>query len=1033
MPILDRRSFLASGAMLGLGAAPIIAAPTSNDRLGVKRLRCAMRDAPLGLGDERPTLSWQLEGPAGTFQQAYRILVASSPALLAGGHGDLWDSKRIEGAHSTGIAYAGQPLRSSQICYWKVAIWDRSDRQAWSAAAWWEMGLLAAADWEGKWLAIEDEVERDDRLTGAQWVDAPASGATDARSFRLPFSSGEGEATLFVMADGVMSDLKIDGSPLALPVRDPAAFGGAPALKVALKLAAGNHAITLRVAPAPGYFVKPTVALAAQLRQVGPGGVTERITQGWEVGTGKEGMWARADVAAEQPHFPWPPTPARLLCRTFMHEGKHDKARLHIAALGGYRIWLNGKRVNEDELQAEPSDYSNSIPCRTYDVSHLVLEGQNSLGVMAGDGFYASYQAPDGRYSYGPAPRRLKLCLDITQANGAIVRVGSDEDWRHAPAPVQMSEIYAGEDQDLRLWPRDWHRPHFVPANWAPVWEAPDPGAAIVAACCEPIRVIRTLEPIAVRKMGIARHVVDFGQNFAGRVRLRVHGREGQEIRVRHAELLTAQGELDRRNLRAARAADHYWLRGDGREEVLEPVFTCQGFRYAEIEGVPDLDANMISALVLSTALEETGTFSIDQPDLQKLWLNTLWSQRSNFMGIPTDCPQRDERLGWTGDAQLFWDTASFMMDTGAFTRSFTRILRNAQNSRGAYPLWAPGSGGSNWGDGTATPGWSDAGVMLPYVAFLHSGDRSIVDENWSAMTAYLDGIMAQNPEGLWSKGRGADLGDWLALDAKAPGDETTPKALIGTAMLARSIDQVKKMAEWTGRTADASKWRARHAIVAHAFARAFIKSDGYIGNGSHCSYILALGLDLVPQSLRKQAATLLAADIRRRGTLLSTGFLGTPMALDALAEVGEHRLVWDLLLRTAYPSWGYMVRHGATTIWERWNGDTGDVAMNSFNHYALGAVCGFLHRRVGAIEPTQPGFARFRIAPVLDKRNTSFAATLDAVRGRIQVAMNMDRGSPSLRLVVPANSVADVHLVDEVREVGPGAHTIPMPSHLFV
>jgi alpha-L-rhamnosidase len=327
----------------------------------------------------------------------------------------------------------------------------------------------------------------------------------------------------------------------------------------------------------------------------------------------------------------------------------------------------------------------------------------------------------------------------------------------------------------------------------------------------------------------------------------------------------------------------------------------------------------------------------------------------------------------------------SVRISPGAFSLAYTRILRDAQNNKGAYPLWAPGSRGSNWGDGTAIPGLSDAGVMLPYIAFLHSGDRVIVIENWSAMTAYLDAILGNNPDGLWSRGRGADLGDWLALDAKAPGDKTTPKALIGTAMLARSIEQVSKMAEWTGRTAEASRWRARHAIVTEAFAKTFIKSDGSVGNGSHFSYKLALGLDLVPQSIRTQLAT----DIRRRDTLLSTGFLDMPMALHT-------QLVWDLLLRTEYPSWGYMVRHGATTIWERWNGDTGDVAMNSFNHYALGAVCGFLHRRLGAIEPKEPGFARFRVAPVLDKRNAGLAAKLDSVRGRIQVEMKTNRRSCS-------------------------------------
>ncbi len=314
---------------------------------------------------------------------------------------------------------------------------------------------------------------------------------------------------------------------------------------------------------------------------------------------------------------------------------------------------------------------------------------------------------------------------------------------------------------------------------------------------------------------------------------------------------------------------------------------------------------------------------------------------------------------------------------------------------------------------------------MLPYTAYLHSGDRTVVDENWDAMTAYVDGISAANPDGLWSKGRGADLGDWLALDAKSPMDETTPKALIGTAMLARSLDQLAQMAAWTGRSTEAARWRAQHGRVRAAFTKAFVKADGTVGNGSHCSYILALRLDLVPDALRAKAGALLAADIRRRGTLLSTGFLGTPLALDALADVGEGGLAWDLLLRTDFPSWGHMVKRGATTIWERWNGDTGDVAMNSFNHYALGAVCGFLYRRVAGIDPIEPGFAKFRVAPVLDSRIARFGARVDSVRGRIETQWSYRDERAQLELTVPPNSSAEVRIGKELRSIGPGKHQL--------
>jgi alpha-L-rhamnosidase len=1020
MPQIDRRTFIAgSGAGLGLaGTLPAVA--RSSGGLAVLGLRVGQRDNPLGIDDARPSLSWRLEGHAGTVQSAYRIRAASSAKALASGRADLWDSGRVAD-DAMCVPYDGIPLASAQTCHWQVQVWDKRGRSASSVPAAWETGLLEPADWAGDWLAVEDSTERDDRLATPLWVIGSAPSPTVPRSFRLEFESAESTAVVTLAADGAIQRLHIDGRVLELPYHDPNGFGGAPAARFEIALKAGHHVLEADVAPVPGFFVKPVVILAAQLRIAAADGAMHRIADGWTTRLGQSGDWSKAEVAPVQPNFPWPPAPARLFRHAFTPPAA-VRARLYVAALGGYRVWLNGTAVGSDELQTEPADYTRRIPYRTYDVTRLLRPGGNVVGALVGDGHFASYQAPDGRYAYQSAPRRFRLFLELVDADGTAQRFATGPEWRHAQSPLLMSEIYAGEDQDLQRWPDGWHDADFDDRRWELAWEAPEPKAPCMAALCEPVRIVRRMVPQTVRKIG-DRLIVDFGQNFAGRVELRVKGSAGQKVTVRHAEILTADGGLDRRNLRAARAEDTYVLRGEAQGEVLCPMLTYQGFRYAEIEGAPLLDQAAIAGLVLSSAIDRNGTFRIEDQHVQKLWLNTLWSQQSNFMGIPTDCPQRDERLGWTGDAQVFWDTASFNMDTAAFTRSFCRLLREAQGGNGAFPLWAPSPSGLGWGSQSATPGWADAGVMLPYTAYLHSGDRQIVDENWQAMSAYLDGILATNPNGIWEQDRGADLGDWLSLDARSPMDETTPKALIATAMLARSIRQVAEMARWTGRDAEAGVWNDRLAQVRRAFRAAFVKPDGTVGNASQCSYILALRLDLLDSTERARAGSLLAADIRRRGKLLSTGFLGTPLALDALADSGERELAWDLLLRTGFPSWGYMVEHGATTIWERWNGDTGDVQMNSFNHYALGAVCGFLYRRVAGIAPTAPGFARFDVDPVVDARVASAGATVNTVRGRIETRWERRGAATLLSLEVPVGTIANVRLPSGTQEAAPGSH----------
>ena len=449
---------------------------------------------------------------------------------------------------------------------------------------------------------------------------------------------------------------------------------------------------------------------------------------------------------------------------------------------------------------------------------------------------------------------------------------------------------------------------------------------------------------------------------------------------------------------------------GDPAGETFQPSFTYHGFRYVQVEGYPGRPTLAdIDGLVIQSDLAVTGELRIDNAVIQQLWRNALWSQRSNFTGIPTDCPQRDERLGWLGDANVFWDAAAYNMDVYAFTQRFSGDMRDAQAPGGGFSDYAPAA--RRFNDQPA-PGWADAGVVLPWTAWRRYGATSIIDANWDAIERYLGYIEGANPDSLWRNNRGLDFGDWLALDAKAPGDPTTPKDLIGTAWWAYTTSLAMQMAQATGRTDAAARLGEARDRIVTAFQQAFVGGDGAIGNGSQTGYILALKFGLVPNALRDAAARRLTDDIEGRGGILSTGFLGTPFSLDVLADAGRADLVYDLLLRTEFPSWGYMIAKGATTIWERWNGDVGDVAMNSFNHYALGAVAGFLFRRIAGIDAAAPGFSRIEIAPVLDRRVRRAGADYESVLGRIATDWEWDVGRAfRLAVTVPPNATARVRL----------------------
>ena len=1025
---VTRRTLLVSSstAVAALGLPVTAIAARSNAK--VVGLHADGLVSPLGLDNCKPHLGWRIEGDmAGRRQGAYRVLVATDPSRLAADTADLWNSGKISTDATVDIVYAGQPLSSRQRCYWRVEAWDDAGAPlTTSATDYWEMGLMSPADWQADWLEAEGKVAQADRAAGLKWIWGSTHQDKAPRRFRWSIKLIEKpvRAELLVAAREELRSLWLGGKSVGFQPFKKGPIDFWRMLTVPLELKVGQNVLGVEAAWVADRFPPSGGgAVAAVLRLTYADGREERRTTGpdwktsietsarWMEPTFDDGKWESALAAQVTPAGePWPASPATLLRRQFKVSGKMKRARLYATALGANESLINGRTVGDALLAPETTDFRKRVLYCVHDVAALLKQGNNVLGAHVGDGWYASAWLLSSRYPFGPSPRRVCLQLEIDYVDGRREIVATDANWLMADSPVQSSEIYDGEVHDARLAQPGWAAPGFDDSSWIRAKRGAKPKALIVAQSTPPIRVTKSIKPVSVREVRPGVHVVDFGQNFSGWVHVKGKAKSGTRLSLRFAEILKADGSADQSNLRSAEAHDVYIFRGDASGESWRPSFTYHGFRYVEVSGWSGaLPKDLLTGEVIHSDLAITGDFRTSDALIGQVWRNTFWGQRSNFVGIPTDCPQRDERLGWMGDAQIFWDAASFNMDTAAFTRRFTADVRDAQDDKGVFAEFAPRAWEATTMKGA--PGWADAGIILPWTSWWRYGDTQIIDENWHAMVAWADYVASQNPNFLWQKARGSDYGDWLALDAKEPGDPTTPKDLVATAFWAHVTKKLAQMARATGRADAATLYEKRYGQIAEAFIKAFVKSDGTIGNGSQTGYILPLRFGLVPAPLRAKAAANLVADIRRRGTVLSTGFLGTPHALDVLADAGQIDLVYELLARTQFPSWGYMVAKGATTMWERWNSDVGDVAMNSFNHYALGAVVGFFYRRIAGIDAAEPAFKRITIQPTPGTRLVGASATYDSIAGRISSTWTRSADRLALDVVIPANCTASIML----------------------
>jgi alpha-L-rhamnosidase len=1050
MSLLSRIPFLAA----------LVLAATSTGTSMITRLTCEFRTDPLGIDNPRPHLGWVLESSVrGSAQTAYRILVSSSPSLLAADSGDLWDSGKIPGDRTTSIQYEGRPLVSHQLCYWKVMAWENGNPGPWSTASLWSMGILSSADWRGDWIGWDAPRanERSAVFAGAHWIwhaEDPAMKAPAGKRYfvrTIECSRPVSSAEIAAAADDRFA-LFVNGKPAVASSADAGSWKTPARMDVAPLMVRGKNVFYVE---AENLATGPAGLLVWLRLTYADGTVEISVSDGaWHTSsvprtnwkTNGSGEGAPAGVLGPIGIPPWGVLdgsmlvlpPPRHMGTTMQVTKPIRRAVLYAAALGLCDVYLNGKRVSDDRFTPGWTDYTKRVYYRTYDVTNMLHNGNNMVGAVLADGWFSGHVGWGLQRDHYGARTRFRMQLHLEYADGATEEVATGPGWKAWKGATREADFLMGESYDARLADRNFPPvtagdPVDVGTGLKPLLQA-HPGP--------PVRSFAELTPKSVKRG--SGWVFDLGQNFAGVVRLRTRGPAGTRITMRFAERLNPDGSLYTLNLRSARAIDTYICNGSG-EESWEPRFTFHGFQYVEVSGLAEEPTSgTITGIPLSSATEPVGAFECSDPMVNQLRSNILWTQRANFIDVPTDCPQRDERLGWTGDAQAYIRSACLNTDVQAFFHKWIVDLTDAQRSDGQFPMVAPLKVAGDDGG----PAWADAGVICPWTVYEAYGDREILERHYAAMARFVEFCRSRSTPDLLPPAKFHCFGDWLNIQAETPHD------VIFISYFARCADLVSRAAEVLGKREDAEQYRRLFEKIRAAFVKAYVSQDGKVKGNTQTAYVLVLASGLVEGDAAKRTAQHLVADIESRGWRLSTGFVGTKDLMLVLSMIGRNDVAYRLLQNDTFPSWGFTIRHGATSIWERWDGWTPekgfqDPGMNSFAHYAFGAVYQWMVENIGGIRSEGPGYRRLLIAPQPGGTLTWARVGYRSVAGQVNSSWKIAGGSMTMTVVVPANVRATIHLpgvAGEVKEsgvpaerqkdlkpVGPGVFEAGSGSYEFV
>jgi len=862
----------------------------------VMDLRCEYRKNPHGIDVKKPRFSWILQSlERNQDQSAYRIIVSSNPERLRKNEGDIWDTGKTISGNSIQIEYSGNELSSNTTYYWKVMVWDKSDRSSlWTPSSKWSMGLLNRSDWQARWIGIKsdkyDPGEQDDESRG-----------------------------------------------------DP------------------------------------------------------------------------------------PITPSPMFRKSFSLGKETKKAFVYVSALGLYELHINGEKVGDHVLAPGWTDYSKRVQYQKFDVTDMLKTGKNSIGVILGDGWYIGtfgQWGDDARRgkNYGSLDRKFLLQLEITANDGESTIMVSDESWKaFLNGPIRSADMFLGETYNANKNIPGWDRSGFDDSKWKEVDIFPHPGIELVAQLNEPIRIIETISPVSITEPDSGVYIFNLGQNIVGWCRINISEQAGTRITLRHGEMLTEEGRLYYLNLRRAKQEDVFIASGEI-NDTLEPRFTYHGFQYVEVTGLSNKpDLSMLTGIAISSDTEQTGTFECSNPELNQLWNNILWTQRDNQHSIPTDCPQRDERMGWMGDALVFSQTAIFNMNMAAFYSKWIKDIRDAQSEDGQYADFAPHP---NWDKPHLNaPGWADAGLVVPYRMYQNYGDLRILNDHYESAKKFIDLVHKNNPELIWKNQSGNNYGDWLNGDLIKSADypaegATMPKEAFATAYFAYSTGLLAKMAKLLDIDTDFVKYTALADSIRQIFNENFVSEDGKIIGDTQAGYAIALDFHLLPDSLEQLAINHMLRRISDYNDRISTGFHSTVLLMKELTDWGHTGIAYDLIESHQLPSWLYPIDLGATTIWERWDGYVENrgfqnIGMNSFNHYSFGSVAEWMYRTILGINPDDqyPGFKKFVLKPEPGGSLKWAKGSYNSIHGEIKISWNIENNQFRLTLSVPVNTTATVYV----------------------
>ncbi len=1027
-------SFLAALCLLGSARAENLSP------VKVDSLTCEHLSNPVGIGNPQPRFSWKLRSHRlGEVQTAWEIRAASSLTGLTATP-DLWDSGKVISDQSVLVPWPSYPLASRSQVFWQVRIWDQDGHPtAWSDAASFELGLLDATnEWKGRWITADlprYNIEQT-ALAKASWINA-GSTASQAAAIRLalelPTNAVIRRAFMDVAADGLITNY-VNGhcthpgftsltAPLYVETGEQLSPGkNIIAISSAVvrngirhdRNAAGRNAIAAHgvIDLADGQRLEFNTD-ASRKAAVAPNG-------NWFAPAFDDSTWATATVVAPyatqvSKYYDITIGPGRYLRKNFAASKPITRARLYATALGVYDASINGQRVSDDLLTPGWTDYTKRVMVQTYDVTKLIHAGQNALGAVLGDGWYAGRLGWMGAAQYGKRPA-FNAQLEITYADGSVDTIATDDSWQAGPGEIIGSDAQWGEIIDTQKAVKNWNQSTFDASLWTNAI-IEEHSVALVPQLGPPVRALMELAPQKITRHGEA-WIVDFGQNLVGHVRLTARGPAGDTISVRHAETINTDGSLYTENLRTALATDKFTLNGTGRETI-EPHFTFHGFRYVEITGYPGkLKPADLRAIVVGSDTPPTGTFESSNPDLNRLFQNITWSQRGNFLSVPTDCPQRDERLGWMGDAQVFAPTAARDADVAAFFTKWMVDVDDGQSTNGDFSDVSPRASRPQ----PAMPVWGDAGVIIPWAMYNTYGDKSFLADNYPFMARWVDFSVRRSSNLILNGG----VGDHLA-------PVRTPIQVVDTAYFANSAHLVAQAAALLGKTDDAAKYDKLFHDITDAFNQTFVSTNGVIQGDTQTGYILALHFGLLPENLRIAAAQRLAENVEQSGHVTG-GFVGNGLICPTLTQIGRSDLAWNLVLTNTYPSWLFSVKNGATTIWERWDGWTPehgfqDSSMNSFNHYSLGSIGAWLYADAAGIQPddASPGYKHFFLAPQFTSRLSHVQATFDSPYGLIVSSWRIQKDQIAYDVTIPPNSSAMLMLPVPPQTVRESGHPLPL------